>query len=224
MPVLDNGVAAREVRVDFYLDVICPWCWIGLRNLRAALDTFAAQQPGAPVVVTAHASTLITHIPPEGVPYQAFYENRLGGAEAVAARRAQVRAAAAAVGIQINYPAIETFPNTQLACALVNAAQGQLSPTAMFDFMESVFAAYFVQGKNIGQADTLEQLARDAGVAWAAQDAATASPHDAAPSGVPYYVFNDRWSLTGAVPSHQLVQGLEYALSQPDDAHQGTPA
>ena len=121
--------------IDIWSDLVCPWCWIGLRNLRAALDTFAAQQAGAPVVVTAHASTLITHIPPEGVPYQAFYENRLGGAEAVAARRAQVRAAAAAVGIQINYPAIETFPNTQLACALVNAAQPEQTAADLMALM-----------------------------------------------------------------------------------------
>ena len=43
----EAGIAVRTLRIDYFLDVICPWCWIGLRNLRTALDLLSAEQPDA---------------------------------------------------------------------------------------------------------------------------------------------------------------------------------
>lgn len=64
-----------------------------------------------------HASLLLPHIPAEGVPYQAFYEARLGRSRHRSAPRAQVRAAAEAAGLSLNHAAIQVFPNTQRWCA-----------------------------------------------------------------------------------------------------------
>ena len=73
--------------VDFSLDLICPWCWIGLRNLQAARTQWLQHHAGQPLQIRWHAETLLPQIPEQGVPYQAFYEARLGGPRAVEARR-----------------------------------------------------------------------------------------------------------------------------------------
>ncbi|MBF5005895.1 DsbA family oxidoreductase [Diaphorobacter caeni] len=205
---------APALRVDYALDLICPWCWIGLRHLRAALRGLLAHDPGIALQLRWHASTLLPHIPTEGVAYQAFYEARLGSREAVLARRAQVQAHARPVGITLAFDAIERFPNSALACALVNVAQEQLGLIAMCDFVESLYDAYFVQGRDIGQARVLLELAGAAGVACSPEQLMEAGLRSCGLSsqGVPHYVFNERVQITGAVPAEQLLAAMAQAL------------
>lgn len=216
IPITDACLPSAPLRVDYHLDLICPWCWIGLRHLRSAWDALRAEQPGARLQMVWHADTLLPHIPAQGTPYQAFYEARLGSAQAVAARRAQVRAAAAAAGLQLQFEAITVFPNTRLVCALVNFAQNQLAGDAMFAFVESVYAAYFMQGRDIGSLAVLQSLAEAAGLAW--DHASTQQPAPVqglgSAGGVPHYVFNQQWQVTGAVPAADLLSLMQHALAQ----------
>ena len=210
-----SPAAAQTLRVDYYLDVICPWCWIGLRNLRTAVQALQEGQPGTQVDLRWHASSLLPHIPMEGVPYQQFYDARLGSRAAVIARRAQVQSHADTVGLTLAFDAIQRFPNSMLACADVNAAQDQLQGSAMLDFVESLYAAYFVQGRDIGDVAVLEQLARDAGVTVSPQSLRDSRLRqgDLAPGGVPHYVFNRRVQRTGAVPASDLLAAMQQALA-----------
>ena len=204
-----------SLRADVYLDLICPWCWIGLRHLRAAWDGLRVEHPGLQLQLVWHADALLPQIPDQGTPYQAFYEARLGSKQAVAARREQVRAAAQAVDLQLHFDAIETFPNTRLVCALVNQAQHQLAGDTMFAWVESIYAAYFVQGKNIGSIAVLQALAQAAGLAWDAESLQQQG-HRRGPApagGVPHYRFNQQVQVTGAVPAAELRQLMRQAMA-----------
>lgn len=206
-----NSDAALQV--DFSLDLICPWCWIGLRNLLTARKAFTAKFPEQQLHIQWNADTLLPQTPAQGVPYQAFYEARLGGPLAVKARRAQVRAAAEAAGLQINHAAIQTFPNTRLVCALVNYAQTRLDGEAMIRFVESIFAAYFVQGRDIGSTAELQELAQSAQLEWkpASFDALQYQSALGHAGGVPHMVFNQRLQVTGAVAPAELLRAMEHA-------------
>lgn len=208
-----NSPVSAALQVDFSLDLICPWCWIGLRHLLAARAVLMAKYPEQQLVIHWHADSLLPHIPEQGVPYQAFYEARLGGLKAVEARRAQVRAAAAAAGLQINHAAIQTFPTTRLVCALVNYAQTQLDGEAMIVFVESIFEAYFVRGRDIGSAMELQQLAQSVMLDWdaASFDALRYQSEQGHAGGVPHMVFNQRLQVTGAVPPAELLRAMEHA-------------
>mgnify|MGYP001551135713 CR=1 FL=1 len=219
MTVQGADAQLNTLKVDFYLDLICPWCWIGLRNLRSAWQVMQQEQPGLKLQVQWHADTLLPQIPPQGIDYQSFYVARLGSPAAVDARRAQVRAAAQAVGLTLNFEAIALFPNSRLACALVNLAQDELAGDAMFDFVQTVFTAYFQQGRDIGDVQVLMDLAQGAGlsveVAQLNNPAAARSLGHA--GGVPHYVFNQRETETGAVPAEHLLRLMRAAAAQQTD-------
>lgn len=210
---MTQSSAATTLQVDFSLDLICPWCWIGLRNLLAAREMLLARYPDQQLAIHWHADTLLSHIPEHGVPYQAFYEARLGGPRAVEVRRAQVRSAAHAAGLQINHALIETFPSTRLVCALVNYAQTLLDGESMIRFVEFIFAAYFVQGRDIGSVMVLQQLAHSAALDWNPSrfDALRYQSEAGHAGGVPHMVFNQRLQVTGAVAPAELLRAMEHA-------------
>ncbi|MGT2508693.1 DsbA family protein [Cupriavidus basilensis] len=170
------ATSPQTLRVDFFLDLICPWCWIGLRNLRSAWASIRQQHPGLVLETIWHANALLPQIPAQGIPYQEFYEARLGGQPAVAMRRAQIRAVAESVDLSLNFEAIATFPNSALACALVNAAQSRLVPEAMYQLVESIYCAFFSQGQDIGSTVTLQALAQSSGFSWDARGALRSRP------------------------------------------------
>ena len=83
----------------------------------------------------------------------------------------------------------------------------------MLAFVESVFEAYFVQGRNIGDASVLQALADAAALPW---NAASFNPAQypstmAQAGGVPQLVFNQRLQVTGAVPPSDLLRAMEQA-------------
>ncbi|WP_455280930.1 DsbA family oxidoreductase [Cupriavidus necator] len=206
--------SSQTLRVDFYLDLICPWCWIGLRNLRSAWATLRQQHPGLALETIWHANALLPQIPAQGIPYQAFYEARLGGPRAVAMRRVQIRAVAESVDLSLQFENIGIFPNSTLACALVNVAQSRLEPEAMYQLAESIYSAFFSQGQDIGSTETLQTLAQASGFSW---DASEPSAHQSSmggghAGGVPHFVFNGQWPVTGAVPASELVHVMQQAV------------
>ncbi|MEG0678055.1 MAG: disulfide bond formation protein DsbA, partial [Comamonas sp.] len=58
----------QNLQIDFSLDLICPWCWIGLRNLLTAHAAFQAKQPELQLDLHWHADTLLPQIPEQGLP------------------------------------------------------------------------------------------------------------------------------------------------------------
>ncbi len=211
----------NRLRIDAWFDLVCPWCWIGSRHLATALDRFAAEAPHVQVEVAWHPVRLIPGVPPEGWPYAAFYERRLGGPEAVKARQAQVQAAAARAGLAIRFDRMKVFPDTAAAHRLLAVAAGQLESRALDVLREALFETYFVHGGNLGDADTLVALARAQGVDLGQPplpEALPDAPGEATVSGVPYFTFGHRFALSGAQPPEHLLAAMQACLRQPETA------
>ncbi|MBS0353610.1 MAG: DsbA family oxidoreductase [Proteobacteria bacterium] len=196
--------------IEVYFDFICPWCLIGKRNLERALATFRGQHPGTPVRIDWRPYELLPSTPRQGIPYQHFYLQRLGSALAVEARRAQVRSAADAAGVQLDFEKIQLMPNTRAAHALVEQARG-LGETAVAALIEDAFSAYFQRGEDIGDPATLTRLADTHGLPPGRHDG-DALPSAGSPTafvpGVPYFVFPQRVALSGAQPPETLLRAM----------------
>ena len=209
-----------KLRIDVHFDLICPWCLIGKRHLAAALQDFRRLRPDVPVELVWKSHELLPHTPLAGLPYQTFYERRLGSRAAVAARRAQVQEAAAPAGIQFAFNRIEVLPNTRAAHRLIDLAKSECGPSGTAALIERLFTGYFLEGENIGDPKVLSRYAGEFGVGQARLAAALAAPAgsdleaklDASDvTGVPYFVFNGRYPLSGAHPAETLLQMMQLA-------------
>jgi len=208
------------LRIDVTFDLICPWCWIGKRHLTQALTLWEQASPQTAAQLQWHGVQLLPQLPPDGVPFEAFYLHRLGSAQAVRARQAQVLEAAQGAGLAINFPAMQVMPNTARAHRLLAGVRHTHASTHEA-LMERLFHAHFVEGRDIGDATTLVALAQACGVdADVAQQAvADGRPIETSianpQAGVPHFVFNRRVSLSGAQPPHVLLGAMRQAQPLP---------
>ena len=215
----------RELHIDVFFEFICPWCLIGKRQLQAALQQFKRTHSDVNVIVHWHGVQLIPQLPVEGVPFQVFYRERLGSSEGVERRQAQVRQAAQAVGVEIDFAKIQRMPNTVKAHRLFARAQALGTAEQQDQLLERLFAAYFHRAEDLTESAVLfqiaaecgfsqQQLALDLDAAEQVFDSANTGGH-----GVPYFVFDRRLALAGAHPAHVLCDSMFEAL-----ATQGRPA
>ena len=209
-----------SVIVDFHFDFVCPWCLIGKRNLDAAIARFAILRPEVSVEVRWHSHQLLPDMPADGVPYQAFYLARLGSANAVAARRAQVQEVARASGVELAFDRIEVMPNTRAAHDLVAWAASAGTACEPGSLIDRLLTGYFIDGEDIGDHDVLERIGLECGL-----DAAGLTEHLAASrskgdttiprspqagdvGGVPHFVFNSALSRSGAYSFGAIVDAM----------------
>jgi len=198
--------------IEVGFDLICPWCLIGKRHLDTALATLRIRQPDASVAVAWRSYPLMPGIPPQGLAFVDFYRRRLGSSEAVALRQAQVRAAARAAGVDIAFDRIEVFPNALPAHRLVAQAQHQGGSSLASLVIDALFECYFVQGRNIGDAQVLAELQATCGVRPG--EAAEPVEHEVGGAhGVPYFRFNDIVVVEGAQRPDVLLEAMLQAQS-----------
>jgi predicted DsbA family dithiol-disulfide isomerase len=208
----------RRLRIAMGFDFVCPWCLIGLRQLRQAIALLHAEAPDVEVECDWRGVQLLPHIPAGGAPFHEFYLRRLGGEAALAQRQAQVRAAAEAAGARINYAALETMPNTADAHRLLQLAAG-LGDSAQRDALfESLLTGYFERGDDLGREATLMAHAVACGyspqqLAPAMRGADVPYQGDNAATGVPYYTLEGQPIGSGARSASHLLDAMRTALA-----------
>ncbi|MGE8179295.1 DsbA family oxidoreductase [Pseudomonas fluorescens] len=208
-----------RLRIDVFFDFICPWCLIGKRQLEHAQDLLRIQQPDVDITTVWHGVQLLPQLPVQGEPFAEFYLKRLGSAEAVRMRQAQVQQAAMVVGVPIDLSRIATMPNTADAHRLLERAT-VLGSTAQRDvLLERLFAAYFQYGEDLGCPETLIAIAQACGFDVDAMAAVLQGDGDpyvgneaGAGSGVPCFQFDRRLTVVGAQPADVLLGAMGEAL------------
>lgn len=207
--------------IDVFFDFICPWCLIGQRQLQRALEQLRIEQPEVEVDLRWRGVQLLPDMARTGQPFEAFYRKRLGSEEAVRQRQAQVRAAAEAAGVSIDFSRISRMPNTADAHRLLQRAVALGEPARVEALLAQLFAAYFQQGKDLGDPITLLQIARDCGLNPA--QVADCLRGDASPfvgasgyrrEGVPCFRFNHQLIVNGAQPAEVLLAVMRETLAQ----------
>lgn len=203
-------------RIDIVSDAICPWCYVGKRQLERALTMLAEE--GMTFQVHWNPFQLNPDMPKEGRDRAAYRAWKFGSADKAAALDQRITGAAAAVGLSFRTDLITRTPNTIDAHRLIwFAGQNGLQDAAM----EAVFKAYFVKGRDIGDQTVLADCAVEAGLprqtvvdflagelASKEMRAADQAAREAGVSGVPSF-FLDGYSLfSGAMPAETIAGAL----------------
>ncbi len=145
------------VKLDIVSDPICPWCYIG----KVLLDRALEQRPEHPFVIEWHPFQLNPDMPEGGMDRRAYLEAKFGGKEAAIAAYKPVMEKAESAGVEIDFEAMTRVPNTLNAHRLIHWAgiEGKQNAAAM-----ALFAAYFSQGRDIGDAEVLADIADSLGM------------------------------------------------------------
>jgi len=116
----DSG---RHITLEVVSDVVCPWCFIGKRQLDRALALWRAERPDCAVTVRWRPYFLNPDTPESGEPYRPFLEAKFGGPEKLAEIWARVGAAGKSAGIDFAFEKIALRANTLHAHRLIHYAQ-----------------------------------------------------------------------------------------------------
>ncbi len=207
---------STRVHVDVWSDVQCIWCYISSARLRTAIR----QHPG-PVEVTYHSFQLTPDAPVE-IDREAEIRRHGGNNPRMQQIMTQLRQLTAAENLAYD-PDRTRATNSRMALELLHHA-GTLGTRAALT--ERLFTAYFAEGRHLGHLDELLDIAgepdigidiADAHVALterrhaAAVDADIAQAHAYGATGVPFYVINDTWGLSGAQPAEQFLAAFQEA-------------
>ncbi len=209
-------VEGPGTRIDIVSDAICPWCFIGKRNLEGALAVLKAE--GLRFTVHWNPFQLNPDMPKEGRDRAQYRLWKFGSAERSAQLDAQVAQAAAGAGLGFRMDLLTRTPNTMDAHRLVwFAGQNGVQDAVM----EAVFDAYFLQGQDIGDHAVLADCAGVAGLErqgvldFLATDLADKELRQAdqaareqGVSGVPSFFLDGHGLFSGAMPAERIADAL----------------
>jgi len=192
------------MQIDIVSDTVCPWCFIGKRRIERAM----ALRPDVSFEVFWRPYRLDPTIPREGVDRRAYLRAKFGDTPRSSAMGDAIRSEGAGEGIEFAFDKIAKSPNTLDSHRLV---RWSASAGVQDQVVERLFRAYFIEGKDIGDAAVLAAVAADAGMdgelvaSLLASDADLESvereaglANDMGITGVPTFIFDSKLMISGA--------------------------
>ena len=206
------------MRIDIVSDTICPWCFIGKRRLERAL---ADEHGAAAIEIGWRPFQLNPDMPDEGMERGAYLAAKFGGAERAQRIYAPIVEAGAGEGIGFAFEKIVRTPNTLLSHKLIRHAGEAGRQDAV---VEALFRAYFTEGRDIGDAGVLADIAAEVGLPREEAHAYLASETDRHAvvaedmlarklgiQGVPCFIIDRRVMVSGAQTPDILRQAFDHA-------------
>lgn len=210
------------MRIDIWSDIVCPWCYIGKRRFEKALASFEHRDR----VEVVHRSFQLNPTLPEGqlASRHEMLTRKYGLSERqIHVMHARLEETAAADGLEYRLSG-GTTGNTMDAHRLVHLGHEHGLQDAV---IERLFRAYFTEQRSIFDDDALTELAAEVGLPHdevrralesdAYRDAVATDINEArayGATGVPFFVFAQRYSLSGAQPPQTFSAALERAWSE----------
>lgn len=212
------------MKIDIWSDVVCPWCYIGKRRFESALGRFAHRDH---VSVTWHSFQLdpTTVSTPQGV--EDDHIGRLTSKFGTSRERAvemldTMTETAALEGLDYHFDQVKAA-NTFDAHRLLHLALRHGRQDAL---KERLMQANFVEGRPVGDRETLSDLAVEVGLDRDEVQAVLATDAHADDvradieqaraygiSGVPFFVIDEKYGVSGAQPADALLDVMNQAWS-----------
>lgn len=203
------------MQIDIVSDTVCPWCFIGKRRLERAF----LLRPDMQFNIHWRAYRLDPSVPAEGVDRKAYMQAKFGSNPNRQAMTEALQTAGRNEDIAFNFEAIARTPNTLDSHRLIRWAGGA---GLQNDVVERLFTAYFEDGRDIGNRDVLVEIASDVGMDSAlvadlldqGEDREIIEREDALAhrmriSGVPTFIFENKYLVSGAQDAETLAQVMD---------------
>ena len=206
--------------VDVISDVICPWCYIGKRRLEKAIAAVDGQYD---VHVHWHPFQLNPTMPKEGISRREYRTRKFGSWERSRELDAKVIAVGESEGIHFAFDKSERTPNTVDAHRLIWLADQHGRQDVV---VEALFRAYFTEGQDIGNQQTLIDVAVEGGLNRQAADTILNSDDGMevisngskmsqryGVTGVPFFIIDQKFTLSGAQAPETFLDAFIQAIA-----------
>ncbi len=203
--------------VDIVSDTICPWCYIGKRRFERAL----AQSGRNDVAISWRPFQLNPDMPPEGMTRDDYVRAKFGGGDRPRQIYQAIAESGREAGIEFQFARIRRTPNTVLSHRLIYWSAKQ---ERQDEIVAELFKAYFEEGLDIGDIDTLVECARRGGLdPFAAHSfllgdegrqevvASDVYARRLGINGVPCFIVNRKYAVSGAQPPSAFVEVFNLA-------------
>jgi predicted DsbA family dithiol-disulfide isomerase len=210
----------KPLRLDIVSDVVCPWCYIGKHRIESAL----ALVTDVPVEVHWRPFFLNPWVPREGIGRDDYLTAKFGSVEAYKGIAGRVAAAAGEEGLTYRPELVKRQPNTIDCHRLIHWAEEKGKAGEM---KQRLMELYFRDGGDLTDIDVLVKAAADCGldaeetrrrlatdedVALISAQAKEAS--DKGISGVPTFVFAQKYAVSGAQAPEQLAAAIRQVSAE----------
>jgi predicted DsbA family dithiol-disulfide isomerase len=205
--------------INVISDAICPWCYIGKRQLERALDLLETHH--LKFNVAWHPFQLNPDMPREGVDRAQYRIQKFGSAERSRQLDERITATAATVGLDFHLERLTRTPNTLDAHRLIRFGGQKGVQDAV---VEALFEGYFGNGADIGDRAVLGELGAAGGLDRAEVAAMLTGEEglkevvagdrmarNAGIQGVPSFALQGHVLFSGAVPAEEMAQAFRQA-------------
>ncbi len=211
-----------KIKIDIASDVVCPWCYIGKRRIEKAMTQLSDQFE---FEVAYLPFELNPSTPPEGFNQKEYLTKKFGSAEKYNQITNHVASVAAGEGLKFDFSKQKKSPNTRDAHRIIWFAKQEGKQLAA---KEAFMKAYFEEGIDLTKQENLlaiseqvglnpkriaELLNSDEGLAEVITREQVNQQRGI--SGVPYYIINDQYGISGAQAAEVFVQALTQIGNQP---------
>jgi len=210
------------MQIEVWSDFVCPFCYIGKRRFDAALESFQERNQ---INVTYKSYQLDPKTPAyHGQDYLESLAEKFGSAEQAKQMTEDIQKQAKTVGLEFDFNQAKPT-NTLDAHRLNQLAKEEQVQEQLSDLL---FQAHFVDGKDIGNKEVLLNIAQDVGLDKTKAKQLLEDPsiyHDDVKtdlqeatefgiSGVPYFIVNRKYAISGAQPVAAFTRALEQVLQE----------
>jgi predicted DsbA family dithiol-disulfide isomerase len=204
-----------EIHIEVVSDVVCPWCYIGKRRLEKAVDELKGNYD---IKISFSPFELNADMPTEGLNQKDYLSKKFGSESRYEEITGHVTQVAKEEGLTFDFKKQKVSPNTRDAHRIIWYAQKEGKQPAV---KEAFMKAYFEEGIDLSKNENLIAVAEKAGLkkekvisllgsddGLAEVTLAEQMNHQRGVSGVPFYIINNKYGVSGAQPSETFIKVL----------------
>ena len=232
----NKPITPGKLKVDVVSDIVCPWCYVGMRHLEIAMEAL----PEIDFDLHWRPFQLNPQMPKEGISREEYMANKFGAGQPTEDFYKQLEELGAKLDINFQFKAIGFAPNTLDAHRLIHWAGGGKDPadgadqsqTAskyghQTDLVTKLFEIYFEQGGDLGNQQVLREAAQSLGMNGQLVDELLGSERDVDAikeqvasatklgiSGVPCFIIESKYAVMGAQKPEALIEAFEQASEE----------
>ncbi len=209
--------------VDVVTDIVCPWCYVGVKSFLAARDALGDEFA---ILARFRPYQLNPGTPQAGVDRHAYYRRKFPDEAKLASARDAIRAYARETGFDFDPSAPVRLPNTLKAHQLIALAQ---NPQQQEAIVLALYRAFWDDLADIGEDETLIGVGKTCGLSREAVASALAAPAPAVAAqadayrragvtGVPTFIVGERTGFSGGMPPQSMAAALREAARRNEGA------